>query len=463
MRNDVLEPIRLPAEFWNRADVHAALHERDMGALFRLVSKHGGASQTRISIAVAMPQSSVNAIMSTNPKAPWVKALEVFIRIADGLHMPDHARNRLGLANRVHASTPSVTGTGDADPVGSATFQPNLTVASDTVDRRTLVAWGVAAAGVAALGPRRRTVGRVGRAQIQELQQGAARLYALDYQHGGDTLWLAARAMAADAHLMLEQGSYTDEIERSLLSAIGRLHLCAGWLAFDAGQHDDARICYNEALSVAHQATDPDVEAHAFANLAFQSNILGKPREGLRFANAAARAASAPNAPTRLAAVPQLRIAMALSASNDKNGSNAAIKQARHIIDGDADKPTTEWYSFLSPIELDGVEGTCALNLNDPRRAEPLLMRAIQGHSDAYARNRALYSVRLAQARLDNSTIDGAAEAAASALDDLRGQVASWRVSAELDQIAQRLSSHRGIDGVDEFLHQYALSATRSA
>ena len=41
------------------------------------------------------------------------------------------------------------------------------------------------------------------------------------------------------------------------------------------------------------------INVSAFANLGFQSNVLGMPREGLRFANAAARAASGPNVPAR--------------------------------------------------------------------------------------------------------------------------------------------------------------------
>jgi hypothetical protein len=115
MRTDALEPIRIPAEFWQRADVLTALEARDIGALFRLVRQRTGASQHRIGTAVGMPQSQISLIMSTGPKQRRVAAHEVFTRIADGLDMPDSARRRLGLAHRsTVTSAPDRAGEGRA-------------------------------------------------------------------------------------------------------------------------------------------------------------------------------------------------------------------------------------------------------------------------------------------------------------------------------------------------------------
>lgn len=51
--------------------------------------------------------------------------------------------------------------------------------------------------------------------------------------------------------------------------------------------------------------------------------------------------------------------------------------------------------------------------------------------------------------------IDGAAEAAHSALDDLTGEVASWRISTKLDAVAKRLAAYPEVDGVERFLVRY--------
>jgi tetratricopeptide (TPR) repeat protein len=97
MASSIFDPLCVPAGFWQRDDVGNALDDRDIGALFRLLSSHAGASQTRIGIATGLPQGTVCLIM--NGKRV-VSAIDVFERIADGLALPDEARLRLGLAPR---------------------------------------------------------------------------------------------------------------------------------------------------------------------------------------------------------------------------------------------------------------------------------------------------------------------------------------------------------------------------
>jgi hypothetical protein len=85
----------IDGSFWKRSDVIEALHGRDIGRLFRLLAQYAGASQTRLAIACELAQPKVSAYMRGTAR---VEALEVFERIADGLAMPDRARNILGLA-----------------------------------------------------------------------------------------------------------------------------------------------------------------------------------------------------------------------------------------------------------------------------------------------------------------------------------------------------------------------------
>lgn len=95
MSHSALDPLRVPAELWQRADVDDALARRDIGALLRLVHKYARGSQTQIGIAVGMAQGTVSRIMQGRRD---VTALDVLERIAEGLDMPDAARQRLGLA-----------------------------------------------------------------------------------------------------------------------------------------------------------------------------------------------------------------------------------------------------------------------------------------------------------------------------------------------------------------------------
>jgi hypothetical protein len=95
------------------------------------------------------------------------------------------------------------------------------------------------------------------------------------------------------------------------------------------------------------------------------------------------------------------------------------------------------------------------VELGQAKRAEVLLERAIQELGGQFARNRTLYRVRLARARLDSRQADGAAEAANTALDDLETQVASWRVEEELAAVAARLGDFRQEQSVTMFLDRY--------
>jgi transcriptional regulator with XRE-family HTH domain len=325
--------------------------------------------------------------------------------------------------------------------------------------RRNLLQASVAAATLSGLGMAfidPATIGRVGAADVNRLSADVRRLYALDYAHGGDQLWELAAARAAKGYALLEHGTYTEEIGARLLSATGRAQLCAGWLAFDAGRHEVARVHFTEALALGRQGSDDqaaEIEASALANLALQSNTLGRPREGLRFAMAAEHAA--PDSVAGLAALPRFRRAIAWSLMGDAASTNAEISNARRLLDDAQDKSLAEWYAFVHQAEMDAIEATCAMGLGQPRRAEGLLSGAIGTYGDRFGRNRALLRVRLAQARLDGRQVEGAVEAADAALEDLAGEVVSWRINTEFDRAIAALSAYPDVPGVQEVIDRY--------
>ncbi|MGH3836963.1 MAG: helix-turn-helix domain-containing protein [Pseudonocardiaceae bacterium] len=321
----------------------------------------------------------------------------------------------------------------------------------DPMRRRTLVTWGVATTTAAGLGLA--SVGAVGAADVGRLQRAEARLQGLGHRHGGESLWQAAAASADEGYLMLERGSYGPKVGKQLLMATGRLRLCAGLLAFDAGRQHAARACYTDALTLARQVDDPEVETRALCGLARDSYLLDRPREAQRLATAAEHVATSSSGSPRLAVLPHLRRAVASSLMADAPGADLAITQARKALDRDPDEPAEEWSAFLTPFEVDATEATCALELGRASRAEALLEQVtVVYESSRFRRNCALNRVRLAHARLDRGAVDGAAEAANAAVDDLSGELASWRVSSELDAVARRLAHYPEVPGVVRFL-----------
>ena len=135
------------------------------------------------------------------------------------------------------------------------------------------------------------------------------------------------------------------------------------------------------------------------------------------------------------------------------------MSQARRVLDRDSDTSGEEWSAFLSSSEIDGIEATCAIELGRPAQAERLLEETIASYEQQFARNLAGWRVRLARARLAMGAADGAAEAAHGVLDDLAGEVASWRIGAELDAVAVRLAATPEIPEVAGFLDRYQAAA----
>ncbi|WP_206686212.1 FxSxx-COOH system tetratricopeptide repeat protein [Kribbella qitaiheensis] len=88
----------VPDDFWNRLETKQALRARDAGALFQLVRKYAGASQTGLTMRTGIAKSEISSIMAGRRR---VTSLERFESIADGLNMPDASRVELGLAPKV--------------------------------------------------------------------------------------------------------------------------------------------------------------------------------------------------------------------------------------------------------------------------------------------------------------------------------------------------------------------------
>lgn len=278
-------------------------------------------------------------------------------------------------------------------------------------------------------------VGRLGLSDAKRLQSIADRFNSLDQQFGGDTLWQAAYALTREGLRMLGYCTYNETVGQHLMRAIGRVQMRAGWLAFDAGRHDVARHCYNETLTLARQTNDTMLTTMAFSNLGFQANKLRRPREALRFADAAQSSARG----ALVEIVPALRKITASGMMGDASGADKAIAVARNVFDRDAGKPTDTWCSFVTLGELDGVEAACQANLGRQQRAVKLLKQAIKNLDDSFTRNRALYQVRLARALLDCDERDGAAEVAKDVQDSLNNGVSSGRVRSGLDAVLSRL------------------------
>src|SRR5258708_5362003 len=80
-------PDFLPPEVISRADFAGACARRDLGAIFAIATKWGGAGFTKSHIARRC-EMSVGRVRDYIEGSKQAQSIEVFERVSDGLHIP---------------------------------------------------------------------------------------------------------------------------------------------------------------------------------------------------------------------------------------------------------------------------------------------------------------------------------------------------------------------------------------
>ncbi|MFI1677098.1 tetratricopeptide repeat protein [Streptomyces sp. NPDC020607] len=335
--------------------------------------------------------------------------------------------------------------------------------------RRRAFMTGSTATVAAALGPIGLTLGdpaeavarhgrRVGEAEVHAVEEAVRRIRLLDDRHGAGGLYRRAAAPLRAAYALLDAGTTTRQTTSDRLHAgAGELAISVGWLAHDSGRIDDARSHYAEALATARVYGDAALEAHAFCNTAFLARDAGRPREAVRAAQAATRAARHLGS-HRLSSLVALREAGGWAGLGDRAGCEQALSRAHSLFDRGAGDDDPEWMSFYGPAELAGLEAQCWSALGEWGRAAGharLASSVASSQTPQFTRNIALYTAELADDLARSGRPDESAEAGLRVLA-LLGEVQSSRIQSMLATTARLLLPHRSTTGVSEFLEQHA-------
>ncbi|MEU9761218.1 tetratricopeptide repeat protein [Streptomyces sp. NPDC047987] len=296
---------------------------------------------------------------------------------------------------------------------------------------------------------------RVGETEVSAVESAVRRIRLLDDRHGGDGLYRDASRPLRAAYALLDSGSAARRSTADRLHAgAGELAISVGWLAHDSGRFEDARSHYAEALATARVAGDAALEAHAFCNASFLARDTGRPRESVRAAEAAQRAARPLGSP-RLLALLALREAGGRAGLGDRTGCERAIGRARTAFDRGPCDADPEWMTFFREAELEMLEAQCWSALGDWTRAALHARRAIRLQDPHFTRNLALYRAELAWDLARAGRTEEAATAGHRVLD-LLDSVRSSRIRTMLAGTTQALAPRRDADGVRGFLERYA-------
>ncbi|MET7570789.1 helix-turn-helix transcriptional regulator [Streptomyces sp. NPDC005492] len=304
-----------------------------------------------------------------------------------------------------------------------------------------------------------RTGRRIGPSTVTAL---AGRVHGLrladDVLAGGDLIVPASRELAKAVTLHRER-TYDEETGRALLVQVGELAQITGWIASDAGEHEQAAHAYQLGISAARQAGDGALVANLAGSLAYQMSNTGSELEAVDLARAALDEAG-PDAPAQTRALFHDRVAWAHAKAGRKHAQDAmrALGQAHEALteDGGPDAPT--WAYWVSREELEVMDARVFTELHRPLRAVPLLSRVLERYDATHARELALYLSWLAVAYADANEPEEAA-ATAARMFELSADVASDRTGERGRVVLGRLAEFEDVPEVAAVLAEHPPAA----
>ncbi|MFD5429515.1 helix-turn-helix transcriptional regulator [Streptomyces sp. NPDC127084] len=296
---------------------------------------------------------------------------------------------------------------------------------------------------------------RIGSADVTDL---AGRVHGLrladDFLAGGDLIGPALREMRSAVKLYRE-GSHTEEIGRALLVQIGELAQIAGWIASDAGRHEEAKRIYQLGMSAARQADDGTLVGNLAGSLAYQYSNTGKEREGLSLAQAAL-AAAGNDAPPKARALYLDRIAWAHTQALEAQPAMRALGEASEALAEDSEaRESPQYLYWVEPGELQVMESRVYTELKKPLRAVPVLREVLNRYDATHTRELALYLSWLAVALADANEPEEAA-ATAERVISLSAEVASERTAERVRVILHKLDEYKDVPEVRAVLDEAA-------
>ncbi|MGH3771505.1 MAG: hypothetical protein ACRDRW_08940, partial [Pseudonocardiaceae bacterium] len=258
----------IPPEVWVDPAMRRALAHRDIGAVYRLLTK-AGVSQRRIAELVGQSQSEVCEIL----KGRQVMGYDVLVRIALGLGVE---RGWMGLAHD-----------GGTEPAG-----PAVKEVSEAVKRRALLDFGgTVLLGSPELGaalrlPFRRDdtplplPSRLGVTDVAPIRRLTSELRTVARTYGGGAEVMTDVANQSRALMSVPA---SDRVRAELGSALAELHTAAGWCCVDSGLPDHARANFATAMELAAKSGDDYQLVSAFNHAGVQMSEAGAYQDGLEF------------------------------------------------------------------------------------------------------------------------------------------------------------------------------------
>ncbi|MFG1878010.1 helix-turn-helix domain-containing protein [Sphaerisporangium sp. NPDC049003] len=291
-------------------------------------------------------------------------------------------------------------------------------------------------------------------ADIQEIRTIADMFQAWDHTYGGSLVREAVVAQLRYAVSLLKQARCPNSLQPDLYTAVGYLGHAAAATSFDSCAHEDARRMFRLALACAEEAGNWHLRAKILSSMARQAIWCGDADSGLTLVELAL---------VRSERLTPAERAMLLSARARALAKQGCIQDTLTTV-GTADeefsrvRPHEEppWMRYYDAAQHAGDTGHAVYDLatrgNFIGEATQRLAAAVQGHTAAYVRSRAISGVKLASLTMATGDPREAAAIGERAVAD-GGTVRSRRAADDMKELYQLASAHEHITSVAELRH----------
>src|SRR6266545_1170151 len=259
-----------------RQDALAACKERDLGAIVAILGGHG-ISQGQIAALTGIPQGRLSEY-KTRKRVPTLNTLEAF---ADGLAIPEDARNALGLAPMSGGNVSPADGAN-----GEAAAAPDLlTLAwmagslTSPMDRRAALQLAATLAAAPLLGvepTERLAYALIGSTEIGEdtialLEQRTVGFHRVEPLFQARLVHRPIMTHLREVAGLLE-GHPADAVRSRLARIAGESAVLAAWTAWDLGEALHCSRMYRLAEVAARTASDPVIMGCAYTYRSFATS-----------------------------------------------------------------------------------------------------------------------------------------------------------------------------------------------
>ena len=241
-----------------------------------------------------------------------------------------------------------------------------------------------------------------------------------------------------------------------LFGAVGDLADVAGFMAFDAYAHDEARRVFRVALTCAEQADDWHLRAEILGSMAVQATWTGRPDEGLTLAEQALVRADRLTATGR--AMLHTYRAVALAKMRRVEETLVAVGTADDHLAHSTPADDPPFMAYYDAAMHAGTAGQALFDLailsRDHSEATNRLTAAVTGHTTSSTRSRVMSLTKLASLTMATGDPLQAAALGHEALD-AAGMIRSRRTTDNLRELAH-YAAHQHLDEVAHLRHRIA-------